>query len=447
MLIKSIIIFLVSLTVVLIISYFIFEEAIKEIFFPSLEICSEVCVRFCCSGSYFCDDKTNFDVSNISEAIQLRENYRVLKGKPCDQLYEESENWGFLSNGYIYDNYNITYDWNNYCISVNGTNKHMFICAPQEKVDKIKLLYPYFMIASIPFLVITFFVYACIKELRNSHGKSLMAYVFSLTLIYGILSLLSLYDRYFVENYNILCKMMGYTLMTATFMCFFWLNVMCYDIWSTFKGKGIKKDESKFYLYCGFAIGFPIFLASIACILNEFEVLHNDYSTKIGTSSCTVTHDLDDEGEIIRTRQLIYIYAPTIIFIVINTIFYSITAYKIYRVQKETSIVKRGESSRHAKKEKARFLLYLRLFVIMGIPWSIEIFSWYTWNSIILHAASTINCLQGFIIFMMFVWQPKVEKAIERHYTTMSKTVSIISSRRSNATKTESLSFDESKKN
>jgi G protein-coupled receptor Mth (Methuselah protein) len=92
------------------------------------------------------------------------------------------------------------------------------------------------MIVSIPFLVTTFFVYACIRELRNLHGKSLMSYIFSLTVMYAILALFGLFDRYLVENYNRTCKVLGYTLLTSMFMCFFWLNCMCFDIFTTFKG-------------------------------------------------------------------------------------------------------------------------------------------------------------------------------------------------------------------
>jgi G protein-coupled receptor Mth (Methuselah protein) len=92
------------------------------------------------------------------------------------------------------------------------------------------------MIASIPFLVATFFVYGCIRELRNLHGKSLMAYVLSLTLMYASMAVILLYDRYLYENYLTICKIFGHLLMMSTFTSFFWLNVMCFDIWTTFKG-------------------------------------------------------------------------------------------------------------------------------------------------------------------------------------------------------------------
>ena len=213
------------------------------------------------------------------------------------------------------------------------------------------------MITSIPFLLITFIVYAFIRELRNLHGKSLMAYVLSLTCMYTILVILGLHENSLVENYNRTCRLLGYSLLGAIFMCFFWLNVMCLDIWMAFKGKGIRKDDTKFFKYCAYAFGTPCLLVLFIFILSEFKIVPDDYGSGIGQHSCAVADQFDIEstgsGEV-KKRQLIYVYAPITIFIVINTIFYSVTACKIYRVQQETSIVKKGESSRHAKKEQAR---------------------------------------------------------------------------------------------
>lgn len=43
------------------------------------------------------------------------------------------------------------------------------------------------MCFSVPFLILTFLVYAIVPELRNLHGKSLMCYVLGLIIAYTIL--------------------------------------------------------------------------------------------------------------------------------------------------------------------------------------------------------------------------------------------------------------------
>lgn len=57
-----------------------------------------------------------------------------------------------------------------------------------------------------------------------------------------------------------------------------------------------------------------------------------------------------------RIVELIYVYVPISMVLIFNATFYSITAHKIYRVQKDTSIVREGDRYRSSKLivEKAR---------------------------------------------------------------------------------------------
>lgn len=90
------------------------------------------------------------------------------------------------------------------------------------------------MIFSLPFLIITFAVYGFIPELRNLHGKSLMCYVLSLTILYVSLSIVQLEGDVFMPE-SLPCISIGYVVYISVLLCFFWLNVMCFDIWSTFR--------------------------------------------------------------------------------------------------------------------------------------------------------------------------------------------------------------------
>lgn len=89
------------------------------------------------------------------------------------------------------------------------------------------------MLFSLPFLLLTFFVYGFIPELRNLHGKSLMCYVFGLSVLYISLSFVQLHAGKAVDPSA--CLVAGYMIYISVLLCFFWLNVMCYDIWSTFR--------------------------------------------------------------------------------------------------------------------------------------------------------------------------------------------------------------------
>lgn len=220
------------------------------------------------------------------------------------------------------------------------------------------------MLASVPFLIVTFFVYGVVRELRNLHGKCLMCYVFSLTLLYTSLAVINIVDVNLPKDYPNMCIVMGYTSLTSMMMCFLWLNAMCYDIWSTFRffrisniqaiflilffdfRHGMCHDNIKrFLLYCSYAFGLPILLGLIVFILNHFEFIHEDFNNQIGKETCIVaSNDIENQ----TLLQFIYIYLPIIITISINIVFYSITAYKIYCVQRDTAF-KGSESKRHSR--------------------------------------------------------------------------------------------------
>lgn len=91
------------------------------------------------------------------------------------------------------------------------------------------------MLSSVPFLIITFIIYGLIKELRTTHGKCVMCYVASLTILYSSMPIVNLFNFELLENHNTLCKIGGYTVLMSIMMCFLWLNVMCYDTFTSIR--------------------------------------------------------------------------------------------------------------------------------------------------------------------------------------------------------------------
>ena len=104
-------------------------------------------------------------------------------------------------------------------------------------------------------------------------------------------------------------------------------------------------NMKRFLLYCSYAFGLPFILGLIVFVLNHFELIPEDYNNQIGKETCIVASNNNDQQFLV---QLIYIYLPIVITISINIIFYSITAYKIYCVQRDTAF-KGSESQRHSR--------------------------------------------------------------------------------------------------
>lgn len=53
----------------------------------------------------------------------------------------------------------------------------------------------------------------------------------------------------------------------------------------------------------------------------------------------------------------------------------------------------------------------------MGVTWSMEVLSWAVNNvAWVFYISDVCNCIQGFLIFMLFVWKQKVKRLIYKKY-------------------------------
>ena len=78
------------------------------------------------------------------------------------------------------------------------------------------------MIVSIPFLLITAYLYLRIKEFRNVHGRSLACHCICLAIGYSLLSIPQI-----IGTIN---QHVGFAVQYFILACFFWLGGMCLDI-------------------------------------------------------------------------------------------------------------------------------------------------------------------------------------------------------------------------
>jgi G protein-coupled receptor Mth (Methuselah protein) len=259
---------------------------------------------------------------------------------------------------------------------------------------------------SLPFLLATFLIYGCTPELRNLHGKSLMCYIVGLTIFYIGIIVVNMDKKLYNGTWE--CKFVSFLTYMGVLSCFFWLNVMCYDIWSAFK-VGMRtqgSDQKRFLLYSTYAYGVPIIFTLCVYAIDLSDLIPHRFRPQMGVNRCWF-HDS-------KIIEAIYVYFPISIVLAINIVLYSITARTIHRVQRETSIVRRGDSQRHSKMnaDKDKFILYLRLFIVMGSTWLMESISFFFETPYIFYVTDILNCLQGLLIFILFVWKPKVKKIL-----------------------------------
>jgi hypothetical protein len=212
--------------------------------------------------------------------------------------------------------------------------------------------------------------------------------------------------------------------------------MLIHDVFCRGGIRGRGGERKRFLFYSLYAFGVPTLMTAVVYTIDTYHLLPEQYLASIGIYRCWIKDN--------RWIEAIYVYTPISIILIINIVLYSITAYRIWHVQKETSVIRNGDSQKHSKMDAdkdrcekyidcwlllrifnsslpknfklfcRRFFLYLRLFIIMGATWSMESISWAFETSFIFYISDFLNCLQGFIIFLLFVWKPKVKKLIVR---------------------------------
>lgn len=181
---------------------------------------------------------------------------------------------------------------------------------------------------SLPLLIITLFVLWQHQHLKTNHGKCLMCYILSLILLYTFLIL----DRMDIVIMKIpwLCELSGYMMYISILCCIFWLNVMCFDIWRTFKSTRnpqYSSDSQKFWKYM-YGFGLPTILTAILAVIDETSMFPENWRPQIGRYECFLRNA--------RQIEFFYLYLPMSLVLIVNVILCLITAYKIYTTQSDS---------------------------------------------------------------------------------------------------------------
>uniref|UniRef100_A0A1Q3FLM5 Putative g-protein coupled receptor mth2 n=1 Tax=Culex tarsalis TaxID=7177 RepID=A0A1Q3FLM5_CULTA len=380
------------------------------------------CVRLCCpAGQWLASDgntsacvdsdgqrpfKVRVNVSSANgdvRSVNLLEEpkFGVVHQKPCAGMFPELlDEWSIDETGSL-QFMGESIPQNEYCLNVEGgssSEPDLFFCPITHEAATVTMKIG--IIISIPFLLATLLIYACLPELRNIHGKSLICYVFSLTCTYLVILHLNM-------NWDLIpCEIVGYLFYFWVLVSFFWLNVMCFDIFWTFSsGVVIKNERKRFWYYSLYAWGSAMTLTAMLLIIEKTNLLPETIRPNIGIHRCFINSD--------KMIEFVYFYLIILLLVVLNVYFFVVTAVRIIRIQRATDAVLKQDSRRHSKfeKDRYRFSLYLRLFVVMGITWTFELISWAIGeNGYLFYVTDVCNCLLGVIIFFLFVWKKKVRQ-------------------------------------
>ncbi|KAM3965240.1 putative G-protein coupled receptor Mth-like 3 [Aphomia sociella] len=294
---------------------------------------------------------------------------------------------------------------------VKQANIDALVCFADESGENHYVLSSSCMLISCVFILATCAVYAWLPELRNLHGRVLMAYLLCLFVAFTFMATMQILLplKKITRPY---CIAMTFIIYFSLESAFFWLNVMCFDIWWTFSGKrGISFEKlstkARFYAYALYAFGIPTALTVLLAALEFSDLPLHPLLPQLRQQGCFIYGN----------GRLIYLYGPLVVLCTANLIFFILTAVKIAQIKKQTSVLKSKESSTHdsQRNDKQRLFLYIKLFIVMGVNWLLEVISaLYPELDNFWRFTDAYNVLIGVIIFIIFVCKRKIFRLIKK---------------------------------
>ncbi|GBP46516.1 G-protein coupled receptor Mth2 [Eumeta japonica] len=266
------------------------------------------------------------------------------------------------------------------------------------------------MLVSSFFLVLVLIVYALLPPLRNLPGLILMAYAVSelgAFLCLGILQLLQLLQLNSAE----VCMSMSPTIYFFFLAAFCWMNVMSFDLWWTFRGYAKARpihrrgEKFKFGVYCAYAYGVPGAMTAMLVTL-----MHTDMTQW----PWFITPAIPRKGCFLEKGELfLYLYVPMLILIISNWVLFVMTAFNVWRLRRDTAVLNANDNRAH-RSHQQRFGVYLKLSVVMGISWILEVISALKPELNIWKVTDLYNLLTGLFIFVIFICKKKIFRMLKK---------------------------------
>ncbi|CAG9134015.1 unnamed protein product [Plutella xylostella] len=357
----------------------------KELLLLVLGCYSAMAAAPCCDnsvpirvGGYCGDGDLKINIKCPFGYVPLKDI--VIKG---DQLYTmDAPNFSFAS------------DPKDYCVGEMLRNRSdpaagrvsvAIVCFQQEYSENKDIeVTGILTLVSVAFLALTFAVYMFLPQLRDLQGLCYMCLCLSMALGFLSLGILQLNPNFTQE----ICTVTGFLVYFWMMATFFWTNVICINVYRTVVNSAhLKKTERRqYFIYSCYAWGCTFLFLVVSLITNFIEGDH--LKPGIGVNSCWFKD---------RTTTWVFFYGPVAILLTANVALFILSSLNLWKHTRKYEVSKLNNL-------KYRFLLSLKLLLVMGISWVFEIASFAHGEShIVWKIMDTFNCLQGVVIFLILV--------------------------------------------
>ncbi|XP_045484041.1 G-protein coupled receptor Mth2-like isoform X2 [Pieris rapae] len=268
------------------------------------------------------------------------------------------------------------------------------------------------LLTSCVFLSLTILVYALLPKLRNMKGKILLSCVISLFgafLALAILKIVKLLGA-------ILLPSLCYSLISLFYFFFLssfcWMNALSFMMWRDYRRMFERTPRidnreivnRRYRKYLVYAWGVPLILTILLNVLDQ---------SGLKRYSWFMLPNIEKYGCFLGGyERLLYLDLPMMVLLIGNWYFFIITAYNIWATFKETKIL--NESALSLKK---LLLVYVRLSILLGISWVLEIIAHAFPPSRMHPFWIMVDLYNGFIglaFFLVLVCKKKIWNSLRR---------------------------------
>ena len=239
-------------------------------------------------------------------------------------------------------------------------------------------------------LLITFITYLLFHQLRTLPGQINMSLVFCLICAQFCTISLSVIDKK-----DMLCILIGLSSHFFWLSVFMWLNTCSFHIFILFGQKNIQKsyacsskdNNRRFAFYSLYSFGIPSVLVMSNVVTSLTLNEYNNYG--YGLPYCFIDN---------RTAFIITLLVPMICVCAINVCFFVVTAWRLTTMP----------TIRKSNSDRSDFLICVKLFVLTGLTWVLQVFDSFAGRSALTYIATVCNGLQGVFIFLSYVCNRRV---------------------------------------
>ncbi|XP_068234683.1 uncharacterized protein [Palaemon carinicauda] len=394
------------------------------------------CLRKCCKYGYSMDKNRNNCVPDPSSTftpstdMELINYIIVIRYPLCLSVSKVEERFSVDTKGNLILK-NREFTSTDFCVDTFLDNEQRYqsalACLTKTSLwsEVRPSLFSFCNFISLIFLMIIIVCHLLVPRLLANGGQYQLCHLLALSIAYATNFSVQVFHEKLSDD---VCVDLAIALQFGFLATFFWLNVMCFEIWRKIRRlKSYRPCDSypdKYYMMYGWGIPFLICVTTFLMQKYAPDNVWGVIKPYISVSRCWFREDI---------ALLIYYFGPTAVLFLFNSVFlfltyinFEILLQNYKEITNDLNELGAGAIRqqrirscciplRHIKNHVHDFKQKLKIFILMATCWVTKIFSWKILPLEICGLTDALNSLlQGFFLFIILLSNSNKRKHLKK---------------------------------